>query len=84
MRERSASAGIAREVRLDARLVAVQQEAHVGMALQREGGAGHDDGRALVSAHRVERYGARRCHAPRSAPCATRQPDGLARVEQAA
>ena len=57
-------ADAARRCGVDARLVAEKQKAHVGMALERHGGARHDHGGALVSTHRVERYRARRCHDP--------------------
>ena len=62
MRDRSASAGCCCQMRLDPRLVADQQEVHVGMALKRQGGARNDHGRASIAAHGIERYRARPCH----------------------
>src|SRR4051794_10060845 len=53
--------------RLDAGFVAEKQESHAGMALEGDGGARHDDGRACVSPHGVKRYGSRCCHDPLSA-----------------
>ncbi len=67
-RARSAKWRMLLEMGSDARLVAEQQEAHVGMAVEGDGGPRHHDGRALVSAHGVERYGSRCCHDPPCSP----------------
>ena len=45
------------EFGLDAGLVADQQEAHVGMAHQRNRGSRNDHAWPVVPAHGVERYG---------------------------
>jgi hypothetical protein len=47
---------------LDARSVADQQKAQVGVALEGEGGAGYDHLGPSISAHGVERYRPRPCH----------------------
>ena len=51
------SCGVPRQQRLEARLVAEQQEAQIGMLLERQRGAVDHDRRRSVAAHGVERDG---------------------------
>jgi hypothetical protein len=45
-----------RENEPDRPLVAIEQKLDVGPALQRNRRSRHDDGRAVIAAHRVKRY----------------------------
>ena len=64
MRERAASAGMRVQVRLDARLDRPRAGSSTsGWRSSASAAPGHDDGGTLISAHGVERYRARRCHA---------------------